>query len=114
MKISRAMTSSFSWPCISGVTGRPALASCEASMSTRALGTGLPLTMATFWAATGRAMPRMAAATAVRRTFFMGLAFETKSESGWGALDRQGMDPTVAVDIVAQGIIHKAMAGHAR
>src|SRR4051812_28006103 len=114
MKISRAITSSFSWPCISGPTGRPALDSCAASMSTRALGTGLPLTIATFCAATGRAMPTMAAATAVRRTFFMGFALETDSESGWGALDRQSMDPTVAVDIVAQGIIHKAVAGHPR
>jgi hypothetical protein len=57
---------------ISGVTGRPDLEICVARASMRALGTALPLTMATFWAAAGRAAHRVAAASAARRWCFMG------------------------------------------
>jgi hypothetical protein len=72
--------------CISGVTGRPALASCCCSRaSMRALGTGLPLTMATFWAAAGRAAHRVAAAVPRQEDLFHGgslLRVERKRDSG--------------------------------
>ncbi|MCY1548696.1 hypothetical protein D9M68_848210 [compost metagenome] len=71
MKISRSTTSSFSWARTSSVTGRPDAATCLASTSTRAVGTALPLTMATFCAAAQGAAARRTAAVRADRENFM-------------------------------------------
>src|SRR5258708_863161 len=87
--------------------------------SRRALGTGLPLTMAMFWASTAGATTTRAAAAAIlaiREVFIstgLPLGRDTMSRySFWGglqgfSLDRQGMNPLG--DHMAQGIIHKAV-----
>ena len=61
------------WPSISGVTGRPDLATCWASASRRVLGTALPLTMATFWAIAPvvPSVSKLARAVASKSCFFM-------------------------------------------
>src|SRR4051812_21838531 len=105
MNTSRATTSSFSMPSISGVTGRPLFWICALSRSTRALGTGLPLTMATFCAAAGRAAANVAAATAAMRSCFIG--GRKRVRVGSGCLDGEGV--YAALHEIAQGIIHKAM-----
>jgi hypothetical protein len=113
MKTSRAITSSFSWSFISGPTGRPALDSWEASASTRAFGTGLPLTTATFCANAGSATHREAAASAARRCFFMGvvpLGVERKAiRKRYASRRFDGQRMHAAVQKIAQRIIHKAM-----
>jgi hypothetical protein len=64
MKTSRAMTSSLIILSISGATGWPLASIWAFRALTRAMGTALPLTMATFWAEADRAAaPRTAAAT---------------------------------------------------
>src|SRR5512140_2618385 len=110
MKISRAMISSLSCPCISAETGRPDLASCEASASMRALGTGWPLTMARFCAMAGRARLRTSAVSAGRRKGFMGSSVE--GQERLESFNREGM--YAPLDENLQRIIHKAVTSHSR
>mmetsp|Transcript_57661 Transcript_57661/g.135734 ORF Transcript_57661/g.135734 Transcript_57661/m.135734 type:complete len:205 (+) Transcript_57661:1284-1898(+) len=75
MKISRRTTSSLTWASSSGERCCwPLLVTCWIRVSTRALGTGLPLTVAMFCAtaAAGSRAETVAATTAASANFFMG------------------------------------------
>ena len=144
-KISRSTTSSRAWASSSGVD-RLALAraACCISASTRALGTGLPLTMATFCAAPRRAAARRPTRRRTRaRTAwdfdFMGMGCLSAGAQRVGAGAPRRQAPAVrtvgygaavrarrargrrwpargcpAGISEAQGIIHEAMPRHAR
>ena len=85
MKISRVITSCLSCSRTASLTAWPLAVTCLASASTRAIGTPLPLTMATFWAdAQGAATSRAAAVSAVKENFMLFLGKErSRWSDGW-------------------------------
>src|SRR5574337_550186 len=123
MKISRATTSSLIWFSSSGVMGRPERSTCCFRASARSLGTALPLTMAMFCAATGKAIvPSMAAATRPDKScFFIGnprIGNEFAGDWPTGPLIRavsesfNGDGVCAMVNKNLQRIIHKPMLRH--
>src|SRR5438105_3015163 len=113
MKTSRAITSCLIWSCISGGTGRPARCSCDTSASTRALGTGLPLTIAMFWAEAGRVRPNVAAAiAAMRKCFMTEVPKGVTADVPKGSDDLDGQRVQAARGEFPERIIHKPVLRH--
>jgi hypothetical protein len=101
-------------------TGRPERSSCWIKAVARLLGTGLPLTMAKFWAEAQVLTDNNTAALSKDKTGFMGILEKNKVRevlkgvSGvCGGQDFDGQGVQTRVGKWPQRIIHKAVLGHA-